>query len=55
MKIYFVIWKIYMRSLAYVKIKYMHFCLYQWKRGTGFMFQKNDFENFKKFESIFLI
>ena len=30
-----------MRSLTYVNIKYVHFCLYQWKWGTNFMFQKN--------------
>ena len=41
-------------KLNHVNIKYVRFCLYQWKWGFDFMFQKSHFENFKKWE-IFLI
>lgn len=37
------------RSLTYVNIRYIRFCLYQRKWGTNFMFQKNWFWKFKKF------
>ena len=29
-------------------IKYMHFCLCQWKWGTDFIFHKTNFQNYKK-------
>ena len=34
-----------MRSLTYVDIKYMRFCLCQWKWVTDFIFHKANFEN----------
>ena len=42
-----------MRSLTYVDIKYMRFCLSQW--GPDFTFHKTNFENLKKLESIVII
>ena len=44
--------KIYLRSLTHVKVKYMYFCVYQWKWSTDFLFKNCDFETLKKFESI---
>lgn len=33
----FIMQWIHMRSLTYMKIEYMHFCLNQWKWGTYFV------------------
>ena len=43
---------IFLGSLTYVNIKYMHFCFYQWKWITSFIFQKENFENWKKLQNI---
>ena len=50
------IW-VYNYILTYMKTKYMHFCLCQWKWGTDLNFQilKSDFENSKKLESISML
>ena len=41
-----------MRNLTYVDIKYMCFCLSQWKWGSDFIFHKISFKNLKKLERI---
>ena len=43
-----------MRSLIYVNVKYLHFPLCQWKRGTDFMFQRSGFKNLKELERILI-
>ena len=40
----------YMRSLAYVDIKYMRFCLFKWNWGTDFIFHKTNFGKSKLVE-----
>ena len=46
------LWLIYLRSLTYVDIKYMRFCLWKWNWGTDFIFHKTSFGTSKKLESI---
>ena len=41
-----------MRSLTYMDIKYMRFCLCKGNWGTDFIFRKTNFGNSKKLESI---
>ena len=41
-----------MRSLTYVDIRYMRFCLCQCKWSIDFIFHETNFENSKKLESI---
>ena len=52
MKIYFVM-NIY-EKLNLCDMLNICFCLYQWKQGTDFIFQKNNFENFLQRIVIFL-